>query len=350
VLQAQTNRVSSGTATIIVTNTATDPDVPLEALMYQLVAPPAGAAIDANGVITWTPSVSQVPSTNLITTEVTDNGLPPLSATNSFTVTVNAIHNGPALPAQTNRTVNEFSTLTVTNTAIDSDVPPLRLTYTLQPGSPSNAAISTNGVITWTPTEGQGPSTNTITTVVTDNGTPPLSATNSFVVVVNEINLPPAFLATPPNRTLAPQTTLVVTNRATDPDGDPLTYSLLVAPNNAVIDTNAGVITWTPAPAQDQSTNLFITVVTDFSPLAVNAQHLSATNSFTVIVNGRAVVVLDTTALLAEGCYPTNGAIDPGETVTVLFSLKDTGLGNTTNLVATLLPTKGVVGPSGPQT
>ncbi|HWX19240.1 MAG TPA: hypothetical protein VN578_04945, partial [Candidatus Binatia bacterium] len=351
VLPAQTNRTSSGTASIVVTNTASDTDFPPETLSYQLVSPPVGAGIDANGVIAWTPAVSQVPSTNLITTIVTDSGLPPLSATNSFTITVNAIHNGPVLPAQTNRTINEMTTLTVTNTASDSDMPPLQLTYTLQSSSPTNAAISNNGIITWTPTEAQVASTNLITTVVTDNGTPPLSATNTFTVLVNDLNFPPAFLGTPPNRTIAPLTTLSVTNNATDPDlSATLTYSLLIAPTNASIGTNNGVITWTPAQEQDQSTNVFTTVVTDFDPLAVNSQHLSATNSFTVIVNGHAVLVVDTTALLAEGCYPTNNAIDPGETVTVLFSVKDIGLGNTTNLVATLLTNSSVISPSGPQT
>ena len=48
----------------------------------------------------------------------------------------------------------------------------------------------------WTPSEAQGPSTNTFTTVVTDSGAPSKSTTNSFVVTVNEVNsapvLPPA--------------------------------------------------------------------------------------------------------------------------------------------------------------
>ena len=50
--------------------------------------------IDTNGIITWTPEPEQVPSTNLFTTKVTDNGLPPLSATNSFTAFVT---NTPAI-------------------------------------------------------------------------------------------------------------------------------------------------------------------------------------------------------------------------------------------------------------
>ena len=49
------------------------------------------------------------------------------------------------------------------------------------------------------------------------------------------------------------------------------------------------------------------------------------------------------TGLVAEGCSPANGAIDPGETVTVSFSLQNFGGIPTTNLVATLLCTNGVI-------
>jgi hypothetical protein len=49
--------------------------------------------------------------------------------------------------------------------------------------------------------------------------------------------------------------------------------------------------------------------------------------------------------LVSEGCPPGNGVIDPGETVTIGFSLENTGLADTTNLVATLLETNGVVLP-----
>jgi hypothetical protein len=103
---------------------------------------------------------------------------------------VNAIHNGPVLLAQTDVTVMELTTLTVTNTAIDTDLPPLGLVYSLV-NPPAGASIDTSGVITWTPDEAQGPSTNTLTTVVTDNGVPPLSATNSFTVTVVSPAKPP---------------------------------------------------------------------------------------------------------------------------------------------------------------
>jgi hypothetical protein len=56
--------------------------------------------------------------------------------------------------------------------------------------APTNAAIDANGIFTWTPSQNQSPSTNTITTVVTnfnpyDLVNPQLSATNSFAVIVN---------------------------------------------------------------------------------------------------------------------------------------------------------------------
>ena len=61
-------------------------------------------------------------------------------------------------------------------------------------------------------------------------------------------------------------------------------------------------------------------------------------------------VVLAGTTLLAESFAPTNGVIDPGETVTVNLALQDLGNSGTHNLVATLLATGGVTMPSGPQT
>jgi len=53
--------------------------------------------------------------------------------------------------------------------------------------------------------------------------------------------------------------------------------------------------------------------------------------------------------ITAESISPANNAADPEETVTVNLSLVNVGGNDTTNLVATLQPTGGVAGPSGPQ-
>jgi uncharacterized repeat protein (TIGR01451 family) len=64
-----------------------------------------------------------------------------------------------------------------------------------------------------------------------------------------------------------------------------------------------------------------------------------------------AVIVTNVGAtLVAEGCLPANGAIDPGETVTVSVALRNLGALATTNLVAVLQADAGVIAPSVPQT
>lgn len=69
------------------------------------------------------------------------------------------------------------------------------------------------------------------------------------------------------------------------------------------------------------------------------------------ITPGSAVpaIQLAGTALIAESCAPTNGAIDPYETVTVKWALSNVGSAPTTNLVATLLTSNGVYYPSAAQ-
>jgi hypothetical protein len=200
-------------------------------------------------------------------------------------------------------TLDELTTLLVTNTANDSDLPPQTLTYSLL-NPPAWAGINpASGVITLSPLEADGPANVTLTAVVTDNGAPPLSATNSFTVTVNEVNLPPV-LPSQTNYIINDLSTLVVTNTATDSDipVNPLTYQLISFPAGATIDTN-GVITWTPTLAQAGTTNVFTTVVTDTNPPAVNATSLSATNSFTVIV---------TTLVSLTGGQPQTNSVGAG--------------------------------------
>ncbi len=62
---------------------------------------------------------------------------------------------------------------------------PRTLTYSLGPGAPTNAVINpATGVFTWTPTETQAPSTNSISILVTDNSSPPVSDMKTFAVTV----------------------------------------------------------------------------------------------------------------------------------------------------------------------
>jgi hypothetical protein len=75
--------------TLLVTNNASDTDVPAQMLTFSLLSAPLGAAINpTNGLITWRPQIAQSPTTNDLSVAVTDDGTPGLSATQNFTVTV----------------------------------------------------------------------------------------------------------------------------------------------------------------------------------------------------------------------------------------------------------------------
>ena len=77
----------------------------------------------------------------------------------------------------------------------------------------------------------------------------------------------------------------------------------------------------------------------------------STTRSVSLTVNATAPeIVTNGYTLTAENCAPSNGVVDPGETVTINLSVKNTGSANTSNLVATLVASSDVLLPSDPQT
>jgi hypothetical protein len=75
--------------TLVVTNSASDPDLPAQTLTFSLQNPPSGAAINpATGLLTWRPAIAQAGANHLLAVRVTDNGTPSQSATQNFTVRV----------------------------------------------------------------------------------------------------------------------------------------------------------------------------------------------------------------------------------------------------------------------
>jgi hypothetical protein len=96
----------------------------------------------------------------------------------------------PVLAAIGNQTVNVGQTVAFTASATDTDSPPQTLTFALLAG-PANATLDTNsGAFSFRPLVTQADSTNGFTLQVSDNGTPSLSATQSFTVTVNPITQP----------------------------------------------------------------------------------------------------------------------------------------------------------------
>jgi hypothetical protein len=136
----------------------------------------------------------------------------------------------PTLTIVTNRIISEGTKLVITNTASDIDLPTQQLTFALGAGAPEGAAIdAVSGIFTWRPNAVQGPLTYPISVIVSDNGQPSLSATQSFqvrvidrlpdlTIVPGTTNIFADTSATVPVRLLSP---LALTNVAFDIQASP---------------------------------------------------------------------------------------------------------------------------------
>jgi hypothetical protein len=243
--------------TLTFTASATDPDIPANAVTYSLAAGPnpvpAGASINpTTGGFTWTPTEAQGPGTYTFKVVATDDGTPVLSGETTVKIAVNEVNMAPVLAAIGNKTVDEETLLTFNASATDADLPPNGLTFSLV-GAPAGASIDgSSGVFSWTPSEAQGPGSYTFTVRVTDDGTPALSDEETITVTVNEVNVAPV-LAAIGNKSVDEETALSFTATATDHDlpANTLAFSLDAgAPVGAAINPVTGAFTWTPTEAQ----------------------------------------------------------------------------------------------------
>ncbi|MEA5075213.1 MAG: tandem-95 repeat protein, partial [Coriobacteriia bacterium] len=237
------------------TATATDVDVPADTLTFSLSGAPAGAAITAAGVFTWTPTEAQGPGSYTFDVQVSDGEL---TDSESITVSVMEVRTEPVLAPIGNKTIAEGSELTFTASATDADLPANTLTYSLSPGAPAGAAITSAGDFTWTPTEAQGYGMYMVTVTVSDGWG---SDYETFIVTVTEVNVAPV-LGPIGDKTVAAGSELAFTASATDADlpANTLTYSLGAgAPAGATI-TAGGAFSWTPTAGQTGPQDITVVV------------------------------------------------------------------------------------------
>src|SRR5262249_55652125 len=194
-----------------------------------------------------------------------------------------ATNHPPVLAPIPDQTVEEGAKLTVQASATDPDAGQV-ITYSLAPGAPAGAVIDrSTGLFTWTPDPYSSTGTYTITVLATDNGAPPLSASQPFKVHVLAVNHPPNFVTIPGQIVERTQQLRVkIRDYVSDPaqPAQALTYAMAAgAPAGASIDPSSGVLTWTP------DANL---LVGDYSMGVVGTDNgsplLSTTATFTVHV------------------------------------------------------------------
>ncbi|MHB8957718.1 MAG: putative Ig domain-containing protein [Pirellulaceae bacterium] len=189
-------------------------------------------------------------------------------------------NHAPVFDPLPNQAMVEGSTLNLAATASDANLLDT-LEFSLVEG-PDGATIDpVSGAFEYTAPSGIGISQYPITVRVTDDGQPARWAEQSFLILATPVNLPPVL---DPIAAQAVEQGGQLLYRATASDGndplDTLVFSLDEAPEGAEIDSDTGMISWSPdfnVPAGDVT---FTVRVTDsFSPA------MSDTKSFTATVS-----------------------------------------------------------------
>ena len=260
------------------TAVASDPEGGV--LTFSLEGAPEGAVIDgATGVFTWTPTEEQGPDDYTFTVKVCDDGTPVKCDSQSLILKVLEVNLPPTLYPIDDATINEMEEYTFTAIANDADIPTQTLTFSLV-GAPEGAAIDpTTGVFTWTPTEAQGPGVYTFNVKVCDDYQVPACVEDEVTLTVLEVNLPPELYPIA-DATIDEMVEYTFTASASDADipAQTLTFSLVGAPEGAVIDPATGVFTWTPTEAQGPGVYTFnVKVCDDYEVPACTSQKVTIT-------------------------------------------------------------------------
>ncbi|MDP2228935.1 MAG: putative Ig domain-containing protein, partial [Moraxellaceae bacterium] len=233
------------------TAAATDPES--QPLTYSLTVAPAGMTINSTtGIVSWTPPQALADFTANVTVRVSDGGV---TADQSFVISVTAVDEAPTFTSTAVTVASEGVAYSYTATATDPESQPL--TYTLDTAPAGMSINASTGVISWTPPQALADFTANVTVRVSDGLH---DATQAFVINVSASNDAPLFTSTA--ITVAGESVAYgYTATATDPEGQPLTFSLTAAPAGMTIDGSTGVIAWLPPQAVvDYTANVTVQV------------------------------------------------------------------------------------------
>lgn len=307
--------------TLEVAVAATDPDGDAITLTPGTLPGFAGFVDHGNGTGTFrfTPSFDDFGVYPNLQVTATDNGVPPLAATTSFTLTVRQVENPPRLAPIADQIMNEGDTLAVGIQASDPDGDDIALAVNGQPAF--GTFINNNdgtGELVFTP-DFTHAGVYQLEVTATDDGTPPLSDRKTFTLTVNNVNRAP-LLQPVADQTMVEGSVLELTLSASDPDNDSLFYFNANLPAFGVLLNKfdgTAVLRLAPSFADGgRYSNIVIIVRDDGTP-----SPLSDSTTFTLTVTEAAEPILCQVEILS----PDSGFVSCDTTVTVCFTAQATG-------------------------
>ncbi|MFP4419271.1 MAG: putative Ig domain-containing protein [Desulfococcaceae bacterium] len=204
---------------------------------------PPGAFFDpTTGRFEWTPDLNQVGDFPVIFS-VADDGNPPLGDSEEIIITVGPGNQPPVIAPIDRQFGVPGDIFEFTVTATDPDPED---TVTLSPQTLPNGATfeAETGIFRWLVAESQTGEQIAVFQAA-DDGTPVQTDSETVIFNIEPGNQPPRF--TPiGNQRVDEGEELVFVVTATDPDGDPLTYTADGLPDGAVFDPPTQTFSWTP--------------------------------------------------------------------------------------------------------
>lgn len=247
-------------------------DVEADALTFALLDAPAGASIDAQGVVHYTPTAAHV---GVQTLQIEVRDAQGASSTQTVSINVSARPNRePSFTGTppTQATRGEIYHAQVIATDPDGDV----LAFNLDEAPAGMEIDAANGTIAWTPADDQV-GVHAVAVRVDDGRGG--QATLPFQITVIAVNRAPVITSLAPT-TATTGSAYSYPVLASDPDGDAIQYHLLAAPQGMQISAT-GVISWTPVDTQLAAFDVRVEVV--------DAEGASAVQDFRIIVNASLV-------------------------------------------------------------
>jgi hypothetical protein len=160
---------------------------------------------------------------------------------------------------------------------MDPDGDPIALEAS---GLPTGASFADQGSgigqLSWMPSFDQAGNYQ-VSIKVTDAGTPPESATETFTITVGNVNRPPVLAPIGP-RTATLGAPLSIALSASDPDADGLHFGAAGLPAAATLTDHAdgtATLAWTPGAADAGSVAITVTVTDDGVPMASDAEQFA---------------------------------------------------------------------------
>jgi RHS repeat-associated protein len=240
---------------------------------FTLDTGPAGMAIDATGLLTYTPTAAQAGTQHVHLTVDNGHGGQAIQQFD-LNVVASAPNESPVITSTPRTAVRLGRTYLYMVQANDPDGDPL--TYSLDAPAPNGMTIDATGLVQWTPTADQF-GANMVTVRVTDvRGASAPPQTFTVNVISQDVNHPPVI-------TSAPRTAGVIgvqyqyDPNAEDSDGDPVVWSLFQGPVGMSIDPASGKVRWLPTSDQLGTQDVIIQAQ---DPLLAQA-----TQSFTITVH-----------------------------------------------------------------